>query len=189
MFFVNARIALLFDRMKGIWLICAVVFFAPGCGVTSLPPETASQTSENEAVLMQENTYQNTRFGYRLAIPEGGTPYALTPEQTAISASEDSDVVFLVEGETNFFTIRGIEDVRSPHEWLTQNLSFFYPTGDAAQQVGTFAGEQAIFLRGSGTATSPARLIVLSWNGNLIVISYEQDTSTFEELVDSFELI
>ncbi|HLD20732.1 MAG TPA: hypothetical protein VJB64_01405 [Patescibacteria group bacterium] len=175
--------------MKGIWFIGAVMFFASGCGVTSLPPETVSQTSENEAVLLQENAYQNTRFGYRLAIPEGTTPYALTPEQTAVSAQEESDVVFLVEGETNFFTVRGIEGAGSPHEWLTQNLSFFYPTGDAAQQVGELAGEQAIFLRGSGTATSPARLIVLSWNGNLIVISYEQDTGTFEELVSSFQLI
>ncbi|TAL50979.1 hypothetical protein EPN81_01230 [Patescibacteria group bacterium] len=175
--------------MKAILLLSALVFVVSGCGLTSVTPEIGSGTFEPEPVLPLENSYQNTRFGYVFGVPEGRTVYALTHEQTAVAAREDSDVIFLVEGETNFFTVRGIEDVRSSHEWITKNLPFFYPTGDAAQQVGEFAGAQAIFLRGGGTATSPARLIVLSWNGNLIVISYEQDTGTFEELMETFQLI
>ncbi len=179
----------MFDSMKGTWLICTVLLVVSGCGISTPASEIVPKNEEKEVVSPQENIYQNTRFGYRITLPEGAVPYALTQEQTAISAQEDSGVIFFVEGETNFFTIRGIEGVRSPHEWLSQNLSFFYPTGDAAQQIVEFAGGQAFVLKGSGTASSPARLIVLPLNGNLIVISYEQDTKTFEDLVDSFERI
>ncbi len=175
--------------MKRVWPLFVALFLLSGCGLVLPSPGDSSELMEPEVVLAQENEYQNTRFRYSLLVPEGRALYALTPEQTAMTASEESEVVFLVDGETNFFAVRGIEDTRTPHEWLTKNLSFFYPTGDAAQRVGELGGEQAIFLRGSGTSTSPARLIVLSHEGVLIVISYEQDTETFEVLVESFRIL
>ncbi|MCR4313998.1 MAG: hypothetical protein NUV84_01995 [Candidatus Uhrbacteria bacterium] len=175
--------------MKRVWLFFAGILLLAGCGTVPLSVEPVVDSTSSGSLEVQENWYRNTRFGYVLQVPDGATLYTLTPQQTAVVADEDSDVVFLVDGETNFFTVRGIEDSRTPHEWLTQNLSFFYPTGDAAQRVGEFAGTQAIFLQGSGTASSPARLIVLSLGGTLIVISYEQDTALFESLVGSFSLI
>jgi hypothetical protein len=165
----------------------AILLFS-GCG-TSVPPTVVSVVTESEQTESAETGYRNTRFGYVLEVPEGLTLFALTSEQTAVPADGESDVVFLVESETNFFTVRGIEGTATPHEWITQNLSFFYPTGDAAQQVGEIDGVQAIFLRGAGTATSPARLIVLSREGKLIVISYEQETELFRRLVETLELI
>ncbi|MBI4435381.1 hypothetical protein HY630_01810 [Candidatus Uhrbacteria bacterium] len=175
--------------MKRVWPLFVGLFVLSGCGQAAPSPEDSLGRLEPEAVLAQGNEYQNTRFGYALLVPDGMALYGLTPEQTAVAASEESDVVFLVEGETNFFTVRGIEDKRTPHEWLTENLSFFYPTGDAAQRIGELGGEPAIFLRGSGTSTSPARLIVLSREGTLLVISYEQETDTFESLVESFRTL
>lgn len=175
--------------MKRVWFFFAGILLLTGCGTVPLANEPADDSTTSDSFEVQENEYRNTRFGYGLQVPDGATLYALTPEQTAVAADENSDVVFLVDGETNFFTVRGIEDTRTPHEWLTQNLSFFYPTGDAAQRVGEFAETQAIFLQGSGTATSPARLIVLSLEGKLIIISYEQDTALFESLVGSFSLL
>ena len=165
------------------------ILMLSGCGTVPLVVEPTVDPASTGSFEVQENRYRNTRFGYALQVPDGAILYALTPEQTAVAADEDADVVFLVDGETNFFTVRGVEDSRTPHEWLTQNLSFFYPTGDAAQMVGEFAGTQAIFLQGSGTATSPARLIVLSTGEKLIIISYEQDTALFESLVGSFSLL
>lgn len=175
--------------MKCVWLFLVSTFVISGCGTTSWVVEQVVESDAAVSIDVQENGYRNTRFGYVLQVPDGVTLYTLTPEQTAVTADEDSDIVFLVDGETNLFTVRGIEDNRTPHEWLTQNLSFFYPTGNAAQRVGEFAGKEAIFLQGSGTATSPARLIVFSLGETLIVISYEQDTALFESLVGSFSLI
>jgi hypothetical protein len=168
------------------WPVFFTILIISGCGTVPVDDTVPEPMAVSDMAQMQENEYRNTRFGYVFTVPDGLVVYALTSEQTAVVASEDSDVVFLVEGETNFFTVRGMEESRTPHEWLTQNLDFFYPTGDAAQRVGELAGSQAIFLRGDGTPTSPAQLIVSSLAGNLIVITYEQDTSTFETVVKSF---
>lgn len=175
--------------MKRVWFFFTGIFLLTGCGTVPLAVEPVIDSTTSGALEVPGNGYRNTRFGYVLQVPEGTILYALTSEQTAVAADENSDVVFLVDGETNFFTVRGVQDSRTPHEWLTQNLSFFYPTGEAAQRVGEFAGTQAIFLQGSGTATSPARLIVFSLGETLIVISYEQDTALFESLVGSFSLL
>ncbi|MEK7620079.1 MAG: hypothetical protein AAB413_02465 [Patescibacteria group bacterium] len=175
--------------MKRALIFLAGFLLVSGCGVAPSAVEQVVDPDSSGSFEVQENGYRNTRFGYTLQVPEGTTLYGLTSEQTAVAADEDSDVVFLVDGETNFFTVRGVEDSRTPHEWLTQNLSFFYPTGDAAQRVGEFVGTQAIFLQGTGTAVSPARLVVLSSEGKLIIISYEQDTVLFESLIDSFSLL
>lgn len=175
--------------MKRVWFFFAGILLISGCGTVPLAIEPVSNSTTSGVLEVQENGYRNTRFGYVLQVPEGVTLYAITPEQTAVAADEQSEVVFLVDGETNFFTVRGIEDSRTPHEWLTENLSFFYPTGDAAQRVGEFAGTEAIFLQGTGTVASPARLVVFSLEGKLIIISYEESTTMFESLVESFSLI
>src|SRR3989338_4254807 len=104
--------------MKRVWPLFVGLFVLSGCGQALPSSEDSLGRMEPEGVLVQENEYQNARFGYALLVPEGMALYALTAEQTAVAASEESDVVFLVEGETNFFTIRGIEDTRTPHEWL-----------------------------------------------------------------------
>lgn len=166
----------------------SAILILSGCGA-SVPPTAVSVVTDASQTEQQGNGYRNTRFGYVLGVPEDRILFALTSEQTAVPADGESDVVFLVESETNFFTVRGIEGTVTPHEWITQNLSFFYPTGDAAQQVGEIDGVQAIFLRGSGTSTSPARLIVLSRDGKLIVISYELETELFDRLIETFEFI
>ena len=163
-----------------------IILSLSGCGSVPATPASTVEPEASGSVEIDRNRYQNARFGYEFWIPDGVTVYALTPEQTAVPAQAESDVVFLVDGETNFFTVRGIEDVRTPHEWLTQNLAFFYPTGDAAQRVGEFAGGEAIFLTGTGTATSPAKLIVCSLSGRLLIISYEQDSPLFDKVAQSF---
>lgn len=175
--------------MRHTYLFLLIIVVVSGCGTVVSTDESLVTFTDSTALEVQKNGYRNTRFGYGFDVPEGLVVYALTDSQTAVAASEDSEVVFLVDGETNFFTVRGIEDSRTPHEWLTENLLFFYPIGDAAQRVGEFAGAQAIFLRGSGTPTSPAQLIVCSLEGKLIVVSYEQETPTFQSLVESFTSI
>jgi outer membrane lipoprotein-sorting protein len=172
--------------MKVMYLAFFMAFVASGCGVASQEIVQSADSIVEEADVSNGNDYRNTRFGYRVQVPEGSVLFALTQEQTAVEADEQSDLVFFVENETNFFTIRGVEDVRSPHEWLTQNLNFFYPTGDAAQRVELFAGTQAISLRGNGTSESPAKLIVFQLHGKLIVITYEQDSSSFGAFLSSF---
>lgn len=175
--------------MKPFWLLFGLCFFLVGCGTPDVSTQSSTPQADSQPESVQADVYQNTRFGYAFEIPDKMDLYALTEEQTAVSASGDSEVIFLVEGETNFFTVRGMEDTRSPHEWLSQNLVFFYPTGDAAQRVGEISGQQAIFLRGSGTATSPARLIVFQLHGNLLVITYEQDSQAFDRLMETFEIL
>ncbi|PJE77211.1 hypothetical protein COV05_00325 [Candidatus Uhrbacteria bacterium CG10_big_fil_rev_8_21_14_0_10_48_16] len=175
--------------MKVLWLLIGPILFLSGCGSVAEIPETNLAPVEEQVDLIQGEQYINTRFGYAFGVPEGMGVYALTAEQTAVGAEADSSLVFLVEGETNFFTIRGIEEARSPHEWLTQNLAFFYPTGEASQRLGEFAGSQALFLRGAGTSESPAQLIVFRLGEYLIVITYEQETEVFETVLESFSAI
>jgi len=175
--------------MKRIWLLISTFVLLAGCEATPVDVDIDVSKEQTQEVERSANEYQNTRFGYTLLIPEGMVAYALTQEQTAVPAAEDSEVVFFVDGETNFFTVRGIDDGRTSHEWLTQNLPFFYPTGDAAQRVGEVSGASAIFLQGSGTPESPARLAVIAWNNVLIVVTYEQETPVFNALLESLSAI
>ncbi|NQV90165.1 hypothetical protein HQ487_02045 [Candidatus Uhrbacteria bacterium] len=173
--------------MKGFWILFGAIIILPGCGAVgsgSLISDTPLVVEETD--VSPHEMYSNTQFGYAFEIPEGMTVYAVTDDQTAVHADESSRLIFLVDGETNFFTIRVVEDVRSTHEWLSQNLSFFYPTGEAAQRVGEIAGEQAIFLRGAGTNESPAQVIVFQLHGALVVISYEQETEVFQQVINNF---
>ncbi len=165
-----------------------LVFFS-GCGTVPVSGTQVDQTV-SEPILEDQETYKNTHFGYSFVIPEGLAVYTLTDEQLAVPATEDSETIFLIDGETNFFTIRGIEDsTKSAHEWLSDHFSFFYPTGEAGQRVGDLAGQQAFFLSGDGTATSPARLIVVEFEEKTIVITYEKEVETFDTLLDSIQFI
>lgn len=175
--------------MRLVCLLFPSVFILTGCGVSVPDSVQTPQPLVQEVDSKSQFSYRNTRFGYTMNLPEDLVVYALTPEQTAVLADEQAEVVFVVEEETNFFTVRGVEDSRSAHEWVTDHLSFFYPTGDAAQRVAEFAGHQAIILRGTGSSDSPAKLIVFRYNDHLIVISYEQDTPVFELLLEGFSTI
>ena len=175
--------------MKYLSFSLIFLLFFSGCGAIPAPVKEADQT-DLEPVFDDHETYQNTHFGYSFDIPEGMVVYTLTDEQLAVPAQEDSETVFLIDGETNFFTVRGIEDsTRSAHEWLTDHFSFFYPTGEAGQRVGELAGQQAFFLSGDGTATSPARLIVVEFEEKTIVITYEKEIEAFDTLLDSIKFL
>ena len=175
--------------MKQFCFFVLIVFFFSGCGSVSAPKNELNQPSL-EPVSFHQEIYKNIRFGYSFAIPEGMVVYTLTHEQTAAPAKEDSETIFLVDGETNFFTMRGIEDsTESAHQWLSDHVSFFYPTGEAGQRVGELAGQQAFFLSGDGTVISPARLIVVQFEQNMIVITYEKEIEAFDSLLESFTFI
>jgi len=171
------------------YLSFSLVFFLffSGCGTVPAPVKETDQTV-SEPIFNDQETYKNTNFGYSFYIPEGMAVYTLTDEQLAVPAKEDSETIFLIDGETNFFTVRGIEEsTKSAHEWLSDHFSFFYPTGEAGQRVGELAGQQAFFLSGDGTATSPARVIVVQFQEKTIVITYEKELEAFERLLDSIE--
>lgn len=178
------------ERMREIAKIIFLLFLFTGVGceaVGSVPKPLTLTGQESDQTSVPD--YYNARFGYALDLPEGYSLYALSSDQTAIHADSFSEIVFLVEGETNYFTIRGIEEEQSVHEWITRNLTFFYPTGDAAQRVEDFAGEQAIYLAGQGQSDSPAQVIVTSHGKNVIVISFEREAAAFETILQSFVFV
>src|SRR3989339_1368462 len=157
--------------MKYLSFSLIFLLFFSGCGTIPAPDTQAEQPSV-ESFSDDLEIYKNTYFGYSFNIPKGMAVYTLTDEQLAGPAQEDSETIFLIEGETNFFTIRGIEEpTMSAHEWLSDHFSFFYPIGEAGQRVGELAGQQAFFLSGEGTTVSPARLIAVEVQDKIIVIT------------------
>jgi hypothetical protein len=173
--------------MKRLLGLIILVLFMSGCGNSQ--PEVVivdDVVSDTSVEVMDLDGYVNTAFGYQFSLPEGVDVYGLTDRQTAGEAQVDSSVVFMIVDETNLFTIRGIEDDRSVHEWLSQEFSFFYPTGEAAQHVAQLGGEQAIYLTGGGSAGSPARVIVSKHKGQLIVISLDRSAQVYEDLIEGF---
>lgn len=165
-----------------------VLLLTSGCGVVSDAPQTrVSQEVETpDEVLIPEAGYVNTAFSYQFDPPEDAQLLALSDAQTATMADEESQIVFLIQDETNLFTVRAIEDSRSVHEWLSQEFGFFYPTGEAGQWIDDLGGQQAIFLSGSGTVGSPARVIVARHGEHLFVLSYDREEVLFDAIVDSF---
>lgn len=175
-------------RMRVLFLILLLVI--SGCGTVEAPqvvPDTV--VPEDVAEEVEPAGYVNSVFYYQFDPPEDVQLLALSDEQIATLADEASDIVFMILDETNLFTVRAIEDTRSVHEWLSQEFGFFYPTGEAGQWVDELGGNQAIYLSGSGTVGSPARVIVARHGEHLIVISYDREEEQFEAIVDSFEFI
>ncbi len=171
-----------------ILLVVPILLGFSGCEAVEVIPEAVKEDSATDVMSEREALgYENTTHGYSFD-PQGNPVWGLTDAQTAAPAQSDSQTVFIIEGDDNFFTVRSIVGARSAHEWLSQELIFFYPTGDAAQNVGTIDGREAIFLRGSGTIDSPSRVIVIQHNGQLLVISYDRDSSTFATMIESFKL-
>jgi hypothetical protein len=161
-----------------------------GCGTIDAPQVVPDDViSEDIAEEVEPAGYVNAAYYYQFDPPEDVQLLALSDAQTATLADEVSDIVFLILDETNLFTVRAIEDTRSVHEWLSQEFGFFYPTGEAGQWVDELGGNQAIYLSGSGTVGSPARVIVSRHGEHLIVISYDREEEQFEAIVDSFEFI
>lgn len=164
-----------------------------GCGSTESTMNSPSVDVSNQEDVMETMTdgpiYENQKFGYKIRIPDDQYVFELSSEQTAIKAEEDSEMVFIVEDQTNFLTIRGITEAIPAHQWLSQNLFFFYPTGEAAQQIQTFAGVDAIVLKGTGASDSPARLMVFPFHEHLMVISYEKESEQFDQILSSFEAL
>ncbi|MFA4845206.1 MAG: hypothetical protein WC654_01460 [Patescibacteria group bacterium] len=135
-------------------------------------------------------TYENTRFGYRFIVPDGALVYALNLEgQTARLAEPQDEIVFVVGDGSNVLTIRGIDGEVSSHQWLTDHVTFFYPTGEAAQQIQELDGRQALALYGDGSSGSPARILVVQNGEQLIVITFEQEAEVFDRILTSFSFI
>lgn len=167
----------------GIFLVASVLLV--GCGKTPEQPEGSpilvSSAGEEGSI------YQNSRFGYEFTIPDGALVYALNLEdQTARLAGSDDEIVFVAGEGTNVLTIRGIENGGSAHEWLTNHVSFFYPKGEAAQQIEELDRRQTLSLYGEGTSDAPARLLVAQNQDDLIVITFEQEDELFDSILESF---
>ncbi|MBI4437648.1 hypothetical protein HY631_01720 [Candidatus Uhrbacteria bacterium] len=171
-----------------LFVLSVLSVLSVGCGQTV--PENSERPAPAEPNAQEGTIYQNTRFGYRFTVPGGALVYALNLEdQTARLAEPEDEVVFVPEQGTNVLTVRGIEGAESPHTWLTQHVSFFYPQGEAAQRVETLDGQQALSLYGEGTSDSPARLTVVQPGAALIVVTFEQETEAFESILASFDFI
>ena len=173
--------------MKYILLLAPLLFFS-GCGAVGQTTFSVTEPPIETPPSNEASVYTNDRFGFSFEIPESFQVFALTPEQTAVEATADSDLVFLVEEESNFFTIRGIKSTQSAHEWLTQNLAFFYLDGQAGQRVGEIDGHQAIFLTGSGTSSSPARVILIQLSERFLIVTFEKESAVFEALLESLHM-
>lgn len=175
--------------MRFLFAFLGLLFVGAGCTSSVQEQEVLFESGEEAVAEPSGTVYTNVRFGYALEIPDGQTLYALTPEQTAVTADEQAQTVFLVEDETNLFTIRGIENGGSAHEWISRSIVFFYPTGDAAQRVGEIDGQQALFLAGQGSSESPARVVVFEHAGNVIVVSFERESVVFAQALASLTVV
>ena len=171
-----------------ILLAVFLVVILAGCGAT--PQSVSDSSPEFDSGVQQDvSVYENTRFGYRFAVPNGSTVYGIQLEdQAAVPAGAQEEIVFVPGEETNYLTMRGIDTAQTAHEWLTANLPFFYPKGEAAQKVSEVDGRLAIILRGEGTASSPARLMVVQGDGKLLVLTFERNEDDFETLTSSLRL-
>lgn len=179
--------ATMFLRPRACVLLVLSVFFV-GCGNTQR--ETATSSVVVSPAIIEASTYSNTRFGYQLTIPDGVLVYALNLEdKTARLAGSDDEIVFVAGEGTNVLTIRGIESEGSAHEWLTNHVSFFYPKGEAAQQIEKLDGRQMLSLYGNGTSNSPARLLVVQNQNDLIAITFEEEFEAFDNILSSFTFL
>ena len=175
-------------RTAPLMFVVAALLFSVGCGIQ------VDEVDQTDVVALPEppshiGGYVNTAYGYQFDPLEEMEVWELTGDQAATKAGQTATTVFIIEEEDNLFTVRGIDDARSSHEWLSQEVSFFYPSGDAAQRMGELDGEDAIFLRGTGAADSPSRLIVAQHGSQLVVISHDRDSESFDVLLDTFEFI
>lgn len=159
-------------------------FFVGGCG--SVYEQEMLLESPAQPKPSTQQVYENSRFQYQFSIPDGSIVYALNlADQTAHEAQNQDEVVFVTGEETNVLTIRGLETEQSAHEWLTQHLSFFYPTGEVAQTIGEIDGQRALFFLGEGAPDSPHRLIVVEQDHQLMIITIEQEAVLFEKILAS----
>lgn len=168
-----------------LWILLVASMSLVGCGQAVVEDDVAVEV---EAPIVEEGlVYENLRFGYRFVVPDGMPVYALNLEdQTARLAGPEDEIVFVAGEGTNVLTIRGIENEGSAHEWLTSHLFFFYPKGEAAQQIEALDGRQMLSLYGDGTSDSPARLSVVENQEDLIVITFEQEAELFANILSSF---
>ncbi len=168
-----------------LWVLLVASVLLVGCGkTTEHVDESAALTLPVEVA---GSVYQNTRFAYEFTVSDGILVYALNLEdQTARLAGPEDEIVFVAGEGTNVLTVRGVEGQGSPHEWLTSHVTFFYPKGEAAQQIQDLDGKQAITLYGDGTSDSPARLLVAQHDDQLIIITFEQEDERFDQILSSF---
>lgn len=172
-----------------ILIVITPFLFLFGCGDVGGNVQQVSDGTSDESVEDVGDVYKNDRFGYSFVISSGVTVYGIKlDDQTAVPADPQSEIVFVPGEGTNYLTARVIETRQSVHEWLTENLLFFYPSGVASQKVDEVDGRLAIILRGDGTTKSPARLMVLQGDEKLLVITFERDEAMFDELVASLKI-
>lgn len=186
-------------------VICLFCLVLPGCGVVELGQTVDTENSDIQKVDAGQipsswETYQNTKYGYSVSYPPEAVIYIkvaevddrfyiLTPtddsEEIRITDASESD---LMRGGTNTLSIQVISDARSGHEWISQHLSEYYPSGIGGQTNGSFAGEEAIVIRGTGQDDSPDKLIVMDHNSFVFVISFGQRSDTFDQIAKTFQL-
>jgi hypothetical protein len=171
-----------------------------GCGTRELVTAIEQETSQGDAVIGIPGswvTYENERYGYSFSYPKQAVLFADVTDnlevvpvgtQDPVVMLTDASESMLLQSEVNTITIEVVEDARSAHEWISTHLNDYYPQGVAGQTSGVFAGEETIVLRGDGSLGSPEKVIVLSRNSFVYVISYGMSSITFEEILDTFEL-
>ncbi len=177
----------------------------PGCGIVELSQEVSmdgEQTQEESTEIPGSwVTYTNTVFGYEISYPQAAVlyedvvqvedqTYILTPTEESVEVKiTDATAAMLVEGDVNTLTIEIIEDARSGHEWISQHIEEYYSGGVGGQTNGEFAGEDAIIIRGTGSADSPEKFIVFEHDEKVFVVSYKQSSITLEEILETFIFI
>ena len=174
-------------RRSSILILLVASVLLGGCGQPVAISE--EMTIPAEPSFVEGSLYQNTRFGYEFTVPDGVSVYALNFEdQTAYLAGPEDEIVFVAGEGTNVLSIRGVQSEESAHTWLTSHVGFFYPNGEAAQQIDGRGGQQTLSLYGDGTSDSPARLMVIENKSQLLVITFEQEDAIFDTILSSFSL-
>ena len=178
------------------------LFVLPGCGIVELSQEVSmdgEQTQEESNEIPGSwVTYKNIAYGYEISYPQAAIlfekvaqvddqAYILTPtEESSLIKITDATAAMLTQTDVNELTIQVIDDARSGHEWISQHLDEYYPGGVGGQTNGELAGKSAIIIRGTGSENSPEKFIVLEHADKVFVISYEQSSITFDEILETF---
>jgi hypothetical protein len=186
--------------MRPFLFIFILALTLSGCGTRELI-EVAEQmtTTEVEPEIPQSWTkYVNTAYGYALLYPNAGVLYVGVTEEHEIDVPSsdarlirltDASIEEVLSSQVNTLTIEVIEGERSAHEWVSEHLEEYIVGGVAGQTVGEFAGQDVITIRGAGTPNSVEKLMVFERGGVVYVVSYQKRSSTFEQILETFEWI
>lgn len=184
--------------MKALVICLLILFTFSGCGTREFVQTMEAQ--ESEAYVEVPGSwvvYKNEQYGYSFSYPKEAILFSdLTDNLEIVPAGSHDPLVMLTDAseymllnaEVNTLAVRVVKNARSAHEWISQNLEVFYPQGVAGQTSGRFAGEQAIILRGTGSTNSPEKVVVFQRGDAVFVISFGQESITFNEVLETFSL-